>query len=182
MTTHNETESKEVIISTHMPLARHDSGEVITSMSPTISTHMPLARHDLSSPTLKLFRFSFLLTCLLRGMTPLFFWYLCSLYISTHMPLARHDTLESIEKDLYDNFYSHASCEAWHRGKTFNRIISNFYSHASCEAWLSSRYPVSSFMAFLLTCLLRGMTARVIIDFYLISNFYSHASCEAWPD
>ena len=33
-------------VSTHMPLARHDSNVSITSVEHIVSTHMPLARHD----------------------------------------------------------------------------------------------------------------------------------------
>ena len=56
-------------ISTHMPLARHDSG--LSKMFPTtsISTHMPLARHDCERFWNVYNYFKFLLTCLLRGMT-----------------------------------------------------------------------------------------------------------------
>ena len=145
-------------ISTHMPLARHDSTRPRYIAQPSISTHMPLARHDCS-----MFRLlpwtchfyshasceawrgwhisvsimpKFLLTCLLRGMT------LCvsditeRAYISTHMPLARHDLSASLSASLSSNFYSHASCEAWHYSRMYSALITDFYSHASCEAWL----------------------------------------------
>ena len=35
-------------ISTHMPLARHDMGNISMSGGEAISTHMPLARHDVT--------------------------------------------------------------------------------------------------------------------------------------
>ena len=82
-------------------------------MSDSISTHMPLARHDTGRCTDLLRGHGFLLTCLLRGMTKqrqgtillLSFLLTCLLrgmtivtssalpsdIISTHMPLARHD-------------------------------------------------------------------------------------------
>ena len=78
-----------------------------------ISTHMPLARHDQTLPRRPQWTDWFLLTCLLRGMTPLpdglllalrflltcllrgmTIWLTsapCQFSISTHMPLARHD-------------------------------------------------------------------------------------------
>ncbi len=61
----------EISVSTHMPLARHDSDVVISTTLPGVSTHMPLARHD---PRYGLF-----------GSDSL---------VSTHMPLARHDDIE----------------------------------------------------------------------------------------
>ena len=99
----------------------------------------------------------FLLTCLLRGMT--MFW--CpinrTLKISTHMPLARHDLKPLIQTTHTRDFYSHASCEAWHASKRYFDMVYNFYSHASCEAWRS-----------------------LILFAYQWRDFYSHASCEAW--
>ena len=56
-------------------------------------------------------------------------------------------------------FYSHASCEAWHEHDSICEQFRNFYSHASCEAWqLWHTLPITR-SRFLLTCLLRGMTA-----------------------
>ena len=123
-----------------------------------ISTHMPLARHDkeISDKTKKQVNFyshasceawrswirlrhihrRFLLTCLLRGMTMCFCLLQDGQYISTHMPLARHD--QDAGYLLED--------------------IQNFYSHASCEAWLHCPGNQQGYGAFLLTCLLRGMT------------------------
>ena len=59
--------------------------------------------------------FLFLLTCLLRGMTKQSLQDVLHFFISTHMPLARHDRLIIPFYTTVDNFYSHASCEAWHR-------------------------------------------------------------------
>ena len=58
------------VVSTHMPLARHDLFLRIKHGHSTVSTHMPLARHD------DLYRMADD-----RGK------------VSTHMPLARHDQI-----------------------------------------------------------------------------------------
>ena len=55
---------------------------------------------------------SFLLTCLLRGMTVDMLRNPCAFIISTHMPLARHDKMIFGNKAITHDFYSHASCEA----------------------------------------------------------------------
>ena len=190
-------------VSTHMPLARHDIASLILSNSlhcfySHASCEAWLGRW-LEYIRLKLF----LLTCLLRGMTNsvikqiLFCWFLLTC-------LLRGMTAQGWAKAFYNSsFYSHASCEAWHvhfrnHGNRYNR----FYSHASCEAWLMSTHNTKLFLAFLLTCLLRGMTVliRKICIGCLVSThmplarhdrfasgryvpfhgFYSHASCEAW--
>ena len=56
-------------VSTHMPLARHDKVADHNALPGTVSTHMPLARHDTSAVRRGVKVRSFLLTCLLRGMT-----------------------------------------------------------------------------------------------------------------
>ena len=56
-------------VSTHMPLARHDYIRRYVINTVRVSTHMPLARHDASWRTWALWQWTFLLTCLLRGMT-----------------------------------------------------------------------------------------------------------------
>ena len=126
-----------------MPLARHDYRRHDVPTDAHVSTHMPLARHDV------IFNYhivldKFLLTCLLRGMTPFFtnhsnihiFLLTCllrgmtktcvkfhiPLFISTHMPLARHD--------------------------------------------ISSLLCCPNISAFLLTCLLRGMTQTTTKHLY----------------
>ena len=101
-----------------------------------ISTHMPLARHDGCCSHSFGGSHGFLLTCLLRGMTvidkpdcayPFNFYSHASCeawlillaerirlpVISTHMPLARHDEVYCHISASMPNFYSHASCEAW---------------------------------------------------------------------
>ena len=57
-----------ILVSTHMPLARHDLSAICCANSFRVSTHMPLARHDLNE-----------------------YWGSFLDYVSTHMPLARHD-------------------------------------------------------------------------------------------
>ena len=56
-------------VSTHMPLARHDPGTRSQMTDTEVSTHMPLARHDDQCFFRLLAYYPFLLTCLLRGMT-----------------------------------------------------------------------------------------------------------------
>ena len=101
------------LVSTHMPLARHDHSYHIHYTQCFVSTHMPLARHDVRGFRGVREKFQFLLTCLLRGMTvlSLLFCACCTFLltcllrgmtnlvknvmglfsVSTHMPLARHD-------------------------------------------------------------------------------------------
>ena len=82
---------REIQISTHMPLARHDIEWILGFIfglyfySHASCEAWPQRFHSLQ--TLQ----TFLLTCLLRGMTPI--WPPCqnTCWISTHMPLARHD-------------------------------------------------------------------------------------------
>ena len=77
-----------------------------------VSTHMPLARHDAATMAYGSCTGAFLLTCLLRGMTPLDRDKFNGTVVSTHMPLARHDCTVSVTPKCYSGFYSHASCEA----------------------------------------------------------------------
>ena len=56
-------------VSTHMPLARHDTRFGLNNANTDVSTHMPLARHDWRGWLADFDRRGFLLTCLLRGMT-----------------------------------------------------------------------------------------------------------------
>ena len=78
--------------------------------------------------------------------------------VSTHMPLARHDGTVIYFHRPYCCFYSHASCEAWLDFSSMSYVSQSFYSHASCEAWPARPFFVVHGDAFLLTCLLRGMT------------------------
>ena len=42
-----QTQTKTILVSTHMPLARHDTGYILCrDRIHSVSTHMPLARHD----------------------------------------------------------------------------------------------------------------------------------------
>ena len=79
-------------ISTHTPHARRDTGKISLIASPiVISTHTPHARRDYL--TFSVFgSLQFLLTRLMRGVTPEHFKLLfCHFHISTHTPHARRD-------------------------------------------------------------------------------------------
>ena len=114
------------------------------------------------------FRIQFLLTCLLRGMTT----------ISLSSPVSCMFLLTCLLRGMtfcackaytrQKRFYSHASCEAWLPPDTSAPASPGFYSHASCEAWHASALWYVSFLEFLLTCLLRGMTYRKWL--YVIYN------------
>ena len=87
-------EREEVNVSTHMPLARHDSLNIINGYTRAVSTHMPLARHDENGVEVTEKEETFLLTCLLRGMTHRHYHAAVFRFVSTHMPLARHDGVD----------------------------------------------------------------------------------------
>ena len=76
-------------VSTHMPLARHDTLCHRAEQGIYVSTHMPLARHDFKGKVAA------------RAYD-----------VSTHMPLARHDYAHQNLFCREKCFYSHASCEA----------------------------------------------------------------------
>ena len=99
-------------ISTHMPLARHDSHAQYTDWDDRISTHMPLARHDSQERYLNTGG-KFLLTCLLRGMTAV---------MSSHI------------------------------------MLSTFLLTCLLRGMTKPLCHCQSHLEFLLTCLLRGMT------------------------
>ena len=167
------------VVSTHMPLARHDNSPLrfsavlpflltcllrgMTVNASRIATRWSFYSHASCEawPCLRginsAFK-SFLLTCLLRGMTTLRQTQLLITIVSTHMPLARHDSYGLFQTVAGNSFYSHASCEAWRACRQVQWLNDCFYSHASCEAWHWISSSVRSFIAFLLTCLLRGMT------------------------
>ena len=159
MTASHFLRTGELVISTHMPLARHDrrlTGWTVDGLTFLLTCLL----RGMTAGNLTDFRCynRFLLTCLLRGMTQFLFNNFCNGTISTHMPLARHDLLTTTFANSTKHFYSHASCEAWRVLQASPFFLSNFYSHASCEAWLSfGKYIIAS-LKFLLTCLLRGMT------------------------
>ena len=83
------TQNWVTVVSTHMPLARHDLNTIsITPPEHNVSTHMPLARHDIMK-----------ISCV------------DATEVSTHMPLARHDVVRIKKGFRIFRFYSHASCE-----------------------------------------------------------------------
>ena len=122
-------------VSTHMPLARHDSHKLPLNAITAVSTHMPLARHDFLGLAIGL----------------------CQIGVSTHMPLARHDDVLSLVLCML-----HVST---------HMPLARHDKNGHCATWMKNM--------FLLTCLLRGMTALLIQSCHGDVCFYSHASCEA---
>ena len=124
-----------------------------------VSTHMPLTRHDPIMGGIRTWYTKFLLTCLLRGMTGQLFKqsYLLFRFYSHASYEAWHDRIYTVV--LRNGFYSHASYEAW-RWSIWKIFWSRrgFYSHASYEAWHFCSFRILFVDGFLLTCLLRGMT------------------------
>ena len=127
-------------------------------------------------------KYLFLLTRLIRGMTgkarP------CRRYsvISTHTPHTRHDGLWCVYDYGIIHFYSHASYEAWLGNLVDTMGNIHFYSHASYEAWQLWAVYRPFLIEFLLTRLIRGMTAVKRKYAKEGQHFYSHASYEAWHD
>ena len=136
----NSTVTAPLIISTHMPLARHDTPPLKSIVKTVISTHMPLARHDkVITPA---------------NCTPSHFY--------SHASCEAWPLLFAIIAVICgSHFYSHASCEAWPIAASAPEQQRHFYSHASCEAWLIGAGVSLAGASFLLTCLLRGMTLCV---------------------
>ena len=151
---------------------------------------LPVAFHD-----------TFLLTCLLRGMTDTYLIRVLMISVSTHMPLARHDGNRLLLVQNSAGFYSHASCEAWPFWDIFLFTSAGFLLTCLLRGMTGICYIQLYGMWFLLTCLLRGMTGKqgilLFIDRFLLTcllrgmtwwvrgfckkfRFYSHASCEAW--
>ena len=151
------------MVSTHMPLARHDDAGfrkqfylywflltcLLRGMTKhrrvykrpcAVSTHMPLARHD-GERFPHCYALKFLLTCLLRGMTPALLGNGYLYRVSTHMPLARHDRTAPPQFSRYSLFL--LTCLL--RGMTGSSPKTVF------DEW------------FLLTCLLRGMTSTAFL-------------------
>ena len=125
----------------------------------TISTHTPHARRDIFS-----------------------WYYVNNFRISTHTPHARRDLNPPFRARLRQNFYSHASCEAWqHFPLGHCSQQKNFYSHASCEAW-PCLIRLSDMPHFISTHTPHARRDLTLFFLWLLGNyFYSHASCEAWP-
>ena len=167
-------------ISTHTPHARCDPVQKIRRLSKMISTHTPHARcdgfgvsvllillHFYSHTSCEVWRFKgivtafigeFLLTHLMRGVTPLLSLSEAYIHISTHTPHARCDAIELLfnAKKQISTHTPHARCD---QSYCVNMHIPvHFYSHTSCEVWplLLRKYAHSS--AFLLTHLMRGVT------------------------
>ena len=168
-------------VSTHMPLARHDSNrfKAFTTLEGFYSHASCEAwrlEHFTNRDALSFYSHA---SCeawrqdLLRS---LYFF-----RVSTHMPLARHDLVASNKRSVWSSFYSHASCEAWLNRLLESSDLDGFYSHASCEAWhncicnyarldlVSTHMPLARHDKIL--------TYQEAADW----GFYSHASCEAWP-
>ena len=101
------------VISTPMPLARHDRASRSWSRGCRIFLLPCLLRGMTIHPQLLTCPPRFLLPCLLRGMTFSFRLWKRQPHISTPMPLARHDMNNNPCNIGNVNFYSHASCEAW---------------------------------------------------------------------
>ena len=206
-----------------MPLARHDRLNRSIIELANVSTHMPLARHDSACVYYSSIVEQFLLTCLLRGMTRALRLHCQLKVVSTHMPLARHDNVFKLFSDAW--FVSTHMPLARHdcalpifprepmflltcllRGMT-GLLMSRIYPLKVSTHMPLARHdggPVKHtprLRRFLLTCLLRGMTRlEAQLDLYgLVSThmplarhdvlclsywrqparFYSHASCEA---
>ena len=99
-------------ISTHTPHARRDTGEIGTNATLVKFLLTRLMRGV--TPYSNRFKgmITFLLTRLMRGVTKRIFRNTAITSISTHTPHARRDFQASTPVLLYQNFYSHASCEA----------------------------------------------------------------------
>ena len=152
---------------------------VVFAQPPLVSTHMPLARHDVTGAPVLGHVDRFLLTCLLRGMTTIFHTLLlissflltcllrgmtnsCCLFfldfaVSTHMPLARHDRTHSAPQPW--------SCVSTHMPLArhdFVCVLIHIFPYVSTHMPLARHDATmlhnSNVPMFLLTCLLRGMT------------------------
>ena len=98
-------------VSTHMPLARHDFDAPFQNKDDNVSTHMPLARHDELYCECDLLS-TFLLTCLLRGMTRNSLLDISGVNSFLLTCLLRGMTAFATIDTALKGFYSHASCEA----------------------------------------------------------------------
>ena len=141
-----------------MPLARHDAFARLNRPNATISTHMPLARHDYLPEIFDALFCDFYshASCeAWRRLKKMLRW---RNRISTHMPLARHDyTRKAV--DAYRQISTHMPLArhdslAYHIGN--NLHISTHMPLARHDPNCTKTRTFSS--AFLLTCLLRGMT------------------------
>ena len=123
--------------------------------------------------------------------------------ISTHMSHARRDFPVAIHFSACENFYSHASCEAWRETVLHFQIARPFLLTRLMRGVTVTMVVKASSLEFLLTRLMRGVTFRTVArsmswtisthtpharrdrkgenDKAASGHFYSHASCEAWP-
>ena len=167
-------------ISTHTPHARRDPETRGNNIFNNISTHTPHARRDNIFSVNDFLQSKFLLTRLMRGVTNQ-----QSAALHKRQNFYSHASCEAWQNNwlwcgVCCYFYSHASCEAWQCWTKFTIRNLNFYSHASCEAWLLEQRGKDLREKFLLTRLMRGVTLNEAIFNYGGDDFYSHASCEAW--
>ena len=161
-----------------MPPARHDYNAIADCLKWMVSTHMPLARHDSPIVPDVSGQFGFYShasyeawpgSCRFPVNGSSFYshasceaWQadvpsVIMLDVSTHMPLARHDLRQFV-------------CY----------LIAMFLLTCLLRGMTVKLSPAQTTKMFLLTCLLRGMTTLTLKKRLLMRSFYSHASCEAW--
>ena len=168
------------VISTHTPRAGRDKEAKADKATLNISTHTPLTRRDQFFHTIPSDIFTFLLTRLLRGATPISSIRKKDIRISTHTPLTRRDRRPS-KRALHPRISTHTpltrrdhNTGSRYAGKSISTHTPltrrdeffitkehprvDFYSHASYEARLQLTILASLCKKFLLTRLLRGAT------------------------
>ena len=201
MTKSSHIRKQRTGVSTHMPLARHDAYMIQNIPSRfRFYSHASCEAWPTTGSSAALSNL-FLLTCLLRGMTPSP-WPPAVLLRFLLTCLLRGMTFFFAVAPYVSGFYSHASCEAWLytvltyciyvqflltcllRGMTVLFLASCCRNGFLLTCLLRGMTAVllrcrAICAQFLLTCLLRGMTRRKNITLSILS-FYSHASCEAW--
>ena len=95
-------------ISTHTPHARCDVFEIAVFDFISISTHTPHARCDIQTYKHSTTPISFLLTHLMRGVTPFHFGFSTAIAISTHTPHARCDRFnDSLKRKSVEFLLTH---------------------------------------------------------------------------
>ena len=100
----------------------------------------------------------FLLTRLLRGVTAKKLRDREVYKISTHTPLARRDLPLLAFPSCHPYFYSHASCEAWHRFASSRIVNFTFLLTRLLRGVTQNTGTADAKNWFLLTRLLRGVT------------------------
>ena len=168
------------MISTHTPLARRDSVNVVDSLSSPRFLLTRLLRGATRSGGRHQYRSGFLLTRLLRGATAPGLYTGENLPISTHTPLAR--------RDKQNKMYSQADrlflLTRLLRGATSRSTEQagyslDFYSHASCEARPCRMEAQTASMTISTHTPLARRDEMLGIPVLDHIDFYSHASCEA---